>query len=58
MLLKDISDFDVRNFGFKTTPFIRSIDCIQIKSVKHGNSMLMYVKEKETRRSSQEKITV
>jgi len=48
MLLKRYPDFDVRNFGFKKlTPFIRSIDCIQIKSVKHGNSMLMYVKEKE-----------
>ena len=48
MLLKRYPDFDVRNFGFKKlTPFIRSIDCIQIKTVRHGNSMLVYVKEKE-----------
>ncbi len=49
MLLKRYPDFDVRNFGFKKlTPFIRSIDCIQIKTVRHGNSMLVYVKEKES----------
>ncbi len=48
MLLKRYPDFDVRNFGFKKlTPFIRSIDCIQIKTVRHGNSMLVYVKEKD-----------
>lgn len=48
MLLKRYPDFDVRNFGFKKlTPFIRSIDCVQIKSVRHGSSMLVYVKEKE-----------
>ncbi|MDI9494459.1 MAG: NYN domain-containing protein [Bacillota bacterium] len=48
MLLKRYPDFDVRNFGFKKlTPFIRSIDSVQIKTVKHGNSVLVYVKEKE-----------
>ncbi len=48
MLIKRYPDFDVRNFGFKKlTPFIRSIECLQIKSVRHGNSMLVYVKEKE-----------
>lgn len=48
MLLKRYPDFDVRNFGFKKlTPFIRSIDCLQIKSIRHGSSMLVYVKEKE-----------
>ncbi len=48
MLLKRYPDFDVRNFGFKKlTPLIRSIDCVQIKTVKHGSSVLVYVKEKE-----------
>lgn len=48
MLLKRYPDFDVRNFGYKKlTPFIRSIDCVEIKTVRHGNSMLVYVKEKE-----------
>ncbi len=48
MLLKRYPDFDVRNFGFKKlTPFIRSIDGLEIKSVRHGSSMLVYVKENE-----------
>lgn len=47
MLLKRYPDFDVRNFGFKKlTPFIRSMGCVEIKSVRHGSSMLVYVKEK------------
>ncbi len=47
MLLKRYPDFDVRNFGFKKlTPLIRSIENVEIKTVKHGNSMLVYVKEK------------
>jgi hypothetical protein len=49
MLLKRYPDFDVRNFGYKKlTPFIRSIDSVQIKTVRHGSSMLVYVKEKES----------
>lgn len=56
MLLKRYPDFDVRNFGFKKlTPFIRSIDCLQIKSVRHGSSMLVYVKEKENGESKTSK---
>jgi hypothetical protein len=52
MLLKRYPDFDVRNFGFKKlTPFIRSMACIDIKSVRHGSSMLVYVREKEIRDS-------
>ncbi|GAB1475172.1 NYN domain-containing protein [Bacillota bacterium] len=48
MLLKRYPDFDVRNFGFKKlTPFIRSIEGVEIKSVRHGSSMLVYVKENE-----------
>lgn len=47
MLLKRYPDFDVRNFGHKKlTPFIRSIDNVEIKTVKHGSSVLVYVKEK------------
>lgn len=53
MLIKRYPDFDVRNFGFKKlTPFIRSIECLQIKTVRHGNSMLVYVKEKENDNAS------
>lgn len=49
MLLKRYPDFDVRNFGFKKlTPFIRSMSCFDIRTVRHGNSMLVYVKEKES----------
>jgi hypothetical protein len=48
MLLKRYPDFDVRNFGYKKlTPFIGSMDSVQIKTVKHGSSVLVYVKEKE-----------
>ncbi|MGI6727664.1 MAG: NYN domain-containing protein [Anaerovoracaceae bacterium] len=48
MLLKRYPDFDVRNFGYKKlTPFIRSMSYFDIKSTRHGNSMLVYVKEKE-----------
>lgn len=53
MLLKRYPDFDVRNFGFKKlTPFIRSMNCIDIKSVRQGSSMLVYVKEKEMKETS------
>ncbi len=48
MLLKRYPDFDVRNFGFKKlTPFIRSMSFFDIRTIRHGNSMLVYVKEKE-----------
>lgn len=47
MLLKRYPDFDVRNFGYKKlTPFIRSIENVEIKTVRHGSSVLVYVKEK------------
>lgn len=50
MLLKRYPDFDVRNFGFKKlTPFIRSMESVEIKSVRHGSSMLFYVREKESK---------
>ncbi|PKM85106.1 MAG: hypothetical protein CVU86_03715 [Firmicutes bacterium HGW-Firmicutes-11] len=50
MLLKRYPDFDVRNFGFKKlTPFIRSMESVEIKSVRHGSSMLFYVREKEAK---------
>lgn len=49
MLLKRYPDFDVRNFGFqKLTPFIRSMAFFDIRTVRHGNSMLVYVKQKDT----------
>lgn len=48
MLLKRYPDFDVRNFGFKKlTPFVRSMDNVEIKSVRHGNKILFYAREKE-----------
>lgn len=48
MLLKRYPDFDVRNFGFKKlTPFVRSMPGVEIKTVRHGNSMLVYVRERE-----------
>lgn len=47
VLLKRYPDFDVRNFGYKKlTPLIRSIDDVEIKTVRHGSSVLIYVKEK------------
>lgn len=47
MLLKRYPDFDVRNFGYKKlTPFIRSMPGVEIKTLRHGNSMLVYVREK------------
>ncbi|MDD2484568.1 MAG: NYN domain-containing protein [Eubacteriales bacterium] len=50
MLLKRYPDFDVRNFGYqKLTPFIRSMPQFEIRTEKHGSSMLVYVKEKETK---------
>jgi len=51
MLLKRYPDFDVRNFGYqKLTPFIRSMSQFEIRSEKHGSSMLVYVKEKESKK--------
>lgn len=58
MLLKRYPDFDVRNFGFKKlTPFIRSMACVDIKSVRHGSSMLVYVRERETNESTKKTMT-
>ncbi len=49
MLLKRYPDFDVRNFGYKKlTPFIRSMSFFDIRTIRHGSSMLVYVKEKES----------
>lgn len=50
MLLKRHPDFDVRNFGFKKlTPFIRSMESVEIKAVRHGSSMLFFAKENEAK---------
>lgn len=49
-LLKRYPDFDVRNYGFnKLTPFIKSLDLVEIKAVNGGNSnnKLVYVREKD-----------
>ena len=47
MLQKRYPDFDVRNFGYqKLTPFIRSMPQFEIRTEKHGGSVLVYVKEK------------
>ena len=49
-LTKRYPDFDVRNYGFsKLTPFIKSLDLFDIKSVTGGNSnnKLVYVRERE-----------
>jgi hypothetical protein len=49
MLLKRHPDFDVRNFGFKKlTPFIKSLEGVEIRSERHGNANLIYVKETKT----------
>ncbi len=48
-LTKRYPDFDVRNYGFnKLTPFIKSLDLFEIRSVASGssNNKLVYVKEK------------
>ncbi len=51
MLLKRYPDFDVRNFGYqKLTPFIRSMSQFEVRTEKHGSSMLVYVKEKESKK--------
>lgn len=48
-LLKRHPDFDVRNFGFKKlTPFIKSLEGVEIRSERHGNANLIYVKETQT----------
>jgi hypothetical protein len=50
MLLKRHPDFDVRNFGFsKLTPFIRSLDGLEVRAERHGNSTLLYTREKEVK---------
>lgn len=47
MLLKRHPDFDVRNFGYKKlTPFINSMESFEIRSERHGNVSLIYVKER------------
>jgi len=49
-LTKRYPDFDVRNYGFnKLTPFIKSLDLFEIRSVANGssNNKLVYVKEKD-----------
>lgn len=46
MLLKRHPDFDVRNFGHKKlTPFINSLEGVEIRSERHGSANLIYVKE-------------
>jgi uncharacterized LabA/DUF88 family protein/Fe-S-cluster formation regulator IscX/YfhJ len=47
MLLKRYPDFDVRNYGFKKlTTFVRSLPGMEIKTSRHGNNVLVYVREK------------
>ena len=47
MLLKRHPDFDVRNFGYKKlTPFINSMEDFEIRSERHGNVSLIYVRER------------
>ncbi len=49
-LLKRYPDFDVRNYGFvKLTPFIKSLNCFDVKSVKTNNANinLIYIKRKD-----------
>jgi len=47
MLLKRHPDFDVRNFGYKKlTPFINSMQDFEIRSERHGNVSLIYVRER------------
>ena len=54
MLLKRYPDFDVRNFGYqKLTPFIRSMSQFEVRTEKHGSSMLVFVKEKEGKSKSE-----
>lgn len=49
MLVKRHPDFDVRNFGFKKlTPFIKSLEGVEIRSERHGNANLIYVKETQS----------
>lgn len=50
MLLKRHPDFDVRNFGFsKLTPFIRSLDGLEVRAERHGSSTLLYAREREAK---------
>lgn len=52
LLLKRYPDFDVRNFGFKKLmPFINSLKTVEIRVEKHGNSRLVYAREKEAMES-------
>lgn len=49
-LIKRYPDFDVRNYGFvKLTPFIRSLKCFEVKSIrrKNANINLIYIKRKD-----------
>lgn len=47
ILSKRFSDFDVRNYGFtKLTPFIRSLNIFEIKSIRRNNLNLIYIKRK------------
>ena len=47
MLLKRHPVLDVRNFGYKKlTPFINSMEDFEIRSERHGNVSLIYVRER------------
>ena len=51
-LIKRFPDFDVRNYGFvKLTPFISSLNCFDVKSVRRNNLNinLIYIKRKESK---------
>lgn len=57
MLLKRHPDFDVRNFGFsKLTPFIRSLDGLEVRAERHGSSTLLYARERESKDDDSKKI--
>ncbi|PKM63033.1 MAG: Maebl [Firmicutes bacterium HGW-Firmicutes-21] len=52
ILTKRFPDFDVRNYGFvKLTPFIKHMNCFDIKSIqrKNQNISLIYIKRKDSK---------
>lgn len=54
ILVKRFPDFDVRNFGYsKMTPFLESINTIEIQKIKKGETgvQMVYVKNKTKKRN-------
>ena len=57
-LLKRFPDFDVRNYGFiKLTPFIKSLNVVEIKSVpvSGSNVKVLYARRKDATRGNKSK---